>query len=81
MGNIENALANLKDMVANYVTAELSMFSGREVGGSAKMSNGPRDIEKSNANEGYIADLGEGVGELENRLSISDKITNAELMK
>ena len=46
-----------------------------------KMPNGIRAIGKLNANAERLMELGAMVGELENRVAISDEIANVKLTK
>ena len=46
MCNIENAMANLKDLFVRYMARAVDMFPGSEMAGRAKMLKGLSEIAK-----------------------------------
>ena len=79
-GNMENGLANLKDMPASCLTREYNMFPGREIAGRTKMLQDLREIGKLGTNEERLINPNARHG-VRNRISISGEITNAKLMR
>ena len=81
MGKMETAMANLEDTSVRYLTREVDMFPGSEMVDRAEMLNDIREMGKLNAGAECLIDPNGGLGELENRIAISDEITNAKLLK
>lgn len=79
--SVRNAITNLKEVIAGYLTSSADMFSGRELAGRKKNLNDLREIGKLRAAEERLRELNGASGELENRIAISGKITNSKLTK
>ena len=71
INNVENAVSSLKDMLTIMLTGSLSMFavSERKID---RMLLGMKEIEELNINGGCIIELESEIGELQNKLIISD---------
>ena len=57
------------------------MFSGREMAGRKKMLNDLKGIGEVNVSEKWLKGLNARVGELPNRIAISDKIAREKLTR
>ena len=62
MGNMENDMANLKDMFKSYLTGSPGLFSGRDMVGRATISNGLREIGKLDVGEECLIGSGKSLG-------------------
>ena len=79
--DIGSDVANLHDMFIRYLTKSVNMFSGCGRGDRENISNGLGEIEKLTANAGSMLVLEGELGEMENRIAISDENTMGRLMK
>ena len=64
MCNNENAMANLLDTFANYLTKEANMFPGRAMVVRAKMLNDLGEIGKLSLRAECLADWDASIGKL-----------------
>ena len=72
---------DLEDIFAICLTKSVNMFSGREMMGRGKMLIDLRETGRLGMSGECLIDAGARHGELENRIGISEEITNAKLMK
>ena len=72
MDTIVSDVANLKGGPISCLNREVDMFSVCGNADKKKMLMGLEEIGKMNANEESMLELGRKLGELENRIEISD---------
>ena len=81
MDTIGSSVAHLGDIRKRYLTKAVIMFSGCGSSDKKKMSTGMGEIRQLNANEESMLELERKLGELENRIAISDENAMGRLTK